>query len=726
VQFIPTLALAILIPVFSLADLSGLRICLDPGHGGGPGTGKWFEAVINFQVALDTEELLDAQNPDSVILTVRDSMATQATLSQREFVANSNNADFFHSIHHNAFAGTSNYTLALYEQLSAGGQPQWPGAANTFATIVSHEIYLALRTTSDYGARGDMDFLGFNLGVLNDLTMPGDLSEGSFWDYPAEIRRLQNKAYNRTEAESILFAFLDYYNAPRPATGTLNGIVTNLTTSQPANGIQVTISPNFGVDSVYTTDALGNGYFCFDQLPPGNYTITAISAFDTVSVTKSVVGGMINHKDISLAASAVGAPILRWIVYQNNAVLVNIAPVTGATGYRLFYTDNLANWSDSQFVDITSASVSLTNSFPADTTIFIKVRAFNSVGISEFSSDTYGCFTGDRDQRILIVDGFDRFGGSGSWSENTHDFAARHGRAWGAAGVGFSTIANEIVGSSMLSGFWGVDWVLGDESTQDETFSLAEQAMVSSYLSQGGRLFVSGSEIAWDLDSQGGSADKNFIHDFLKVSYAGDNADDPYVNGVNGTEFGGLSFDYGLTGSPYTEDYPDYFNAINGGEIVLKYSNNRVAGVAYAGQFTGIATGYVVTLGFPLETIGDPIDQTNLITAVVAFFNSPVGIANESVALPVTPAITRAYPNPFNGTVSIDLQVPDQADSPVVIIYDLAGHEIFRQNIFSNGQRQTLRWNGQTTTGAAVASGIYFARLVAGDRISQIKLQLLK
>ncbi len=712
-------------PAFLLADLSGLSICLDPGHGGGPGTGKWFEAVVNFQVALDVETFLDQENPDTVILTVRDSMATQLTLSQREYVANSNNVDYFHSIHHNAFQGTSNYTLALYEQLGAGGPPQWPGEANTFAGLVSHQIYLALRTTADYGARGDEDFLGFNLGVLNNLTMPGDLSEASFWDFPAEIRRLQNKAYNRTEAESILYTFLDYFNSPRPEVGTLDGIVTNLTTVQPAHSITVSITPH-PADSIYTIDDLGNGYFRFENLSPGVYTLTAVSPFDTVSVTKTVSAGRINHQDLALAVSAVGAPTLRWVVYQNNTVLVNINPVQGATGYHLQYTTDLFSWPESQVVDINSSSASLTGVFPVDTTVFIKAYAFNTAGSSELSSDTYGCFTGDRSERVLVVDGFDRWGGSGSWNQPVHDFAARHGRAWAANGVGFSTIANEIVGSSMLPGFWAMDWVLGDESTAGETLNSAEQEMVSGYLNQGGRVFISGSEIAWDLDFQGSSSDKNFIHDYLKVGYAGDNADDPYVNGAAGTDFAGLSFTYGLSGAPYPEDYPDYFNTVNGSQVILNFDNNRIAGVAYSGAFSGTANGYVVTLGFPLETIDDLQQQINLTRRVLDFFNSPVNVAAELTRRPKTLAITSAFPNPFNGTIRLDLQIPKKVSSATLTIYDLLGRVVFIKALSPLPHTRQIHWEGRTNRGELVASGFYLARLTAGDQSSQVKLQLIK
>ena len=53
-----------------------------------------------------------------------------------------------------------------------------------------------------------------------------------------------------------------------------------------------------------------------------------------------------------------------------------------------------------------------------------------------------------------------------------------------------------------------VDYILGEESTADETYSSTEQTLISNYLKQGGRLFVSGAEIAWDLDYRGSTTDK--------------------------------------------------------------------------------------------------------------------------------------------------------------------------------------------------------------------------
>lgn len=177
-------------------NFTGKKFALDPGHGSPLGTTcepetKRYEAWMNHIVMPYLKQML--QRDGATVFSTRgdfDSLGACITLSEREAVANNNNVDFFHSIHHNAFTGTSNYSLVLFEQLNnticPNGNPQWPGQADSMAIYMAAELYAGMQTTVGY-PRGDYCFLGYNLGVLNNLNMPGVLSEGSFFDFPAEI-----------------------------------------------------------------------------------------------------------------------------------------------------------------------------------------------------------------------------------------------------------------------------------------------------------------------------------------------------------------------------------------------------------------------------------------------------------------------------------------------------------------------------------------------------------
>ena len=83
------------------------------------------------------------------------------------------------------------------------------------------------------------------------------------------------------------------------------------------------------------------------------------------------------------------------------------------------------------------------------------------------------------------------------------DFIRQHGSSVYANNHYFSSATNEAIQDVLISlpSYKSLDWILGKESTANETFNSTEQTLVSTYLKQGGKLLVSGSEIAWDLDN---------------------------------------------------------------------------------------------------------------------------------------------------------------------------------------------------------------------------------
>jgi hypothetical protein len=53
-----------------------------------------------------------------------------------------------------------------------------------------------------------------------------------------------------------------------------------------------------------------------------------------------------------------------------------------------------------------------------------------------------------------------------------------------------------IAGDVNLAGYDTVVWILGEESTEDDTFNATEQEKVEQFLAAGGNLFLSGAEIS--------------------------------------------------------------------------------------------------------------------------------------------------------------------------------------------------------------------------------------
>jgi len=234
---------------------------------------------------------------------------------------------------------------------------------------------------------------------------------------------------------------------------------------------------------------------------------------------------------------------------------------------------------------------------------------------------------------LLVVNGFDRLS-----SGNTFDFIRQHAEAILSAGYAFDACSNELVEHDIvnLSDYSGVIWILGEESTENETFSYQEQLRVQDYLESGGKLFVTGTEIGWDLVEEGdedndwdnGSPnDTPFFQDFLKASYVADDAGVYAISGVNGTIFEGLNhitFDDGSHGT-YNVQWPDCIDDRGGSTVNLTYDGTGYkAGVEYEGLFgSGSTSGKLVYFGFPFETIYPASARDSVMARILNFLSLP-------------------------------------------------------------------------------------------------------
>jgi hypothetical protein len=84
------------------------------------------------------------------------------------------------------------------------------------------------------------------------------------------------------------------------------------------------------------------------------------------------------------------------------------------------------------------------------------------------------------------------------------------------------------------------------------------------------------------------------------------------------------------------------------------------------------------------------------------------------------------YPTPFNPRTSVSYTVPSRGDVTVAV-YDVRGVHIATlvQRVHDAGAYR-VEWNGRSAEGAAVGSGIYFARIDHGGAMRTKKMVLLK
>ena len=316
-----------------------------------------------------------------------------------------------------------------------------------------------------------------------------------------------------------------------------------------------------------------------------------------------------------------------------------------ATGFRVHASLDGRGFDGGTFVaGGGSRSVTLTDLDPGRP-YFLKVVAENGGGRSR-ASELLGVLPDGGDRQVLIVNGFDRLDrsqnfvqayayGGGTTERVRPDFnnpknqvvPAMLAMQQARPGIRVDAASNEAVidGSVRLADYEAVVWILGNESQVDQTFDPVEQGLATAYLAGGGNLFVSGSEIGYELD--GWNAGEPFFREVLGARYVADDAGTHQARAVAGSIFeslGDLRFSDGAAFSSLPDQspdirYPDVLAAEPGSQAVLEYAGGQGAAAAtYRPAADG--RGAVVVLGFPFESIEGAEPRAELMRGMLDAF----------------------------------------------------------------------------------------------------------
>ncbi len=309
-------------------DLTGIKIYVNPGHGGynnTPGeTGDdrfvatipfpsesedaFWESSCNLVKGLELKRLLEKAGATVKISRTANTSADDRELSAITSEANKWGADAFVSIHSNQLGTNSgtNYFLNLYNaDYNDINEPYGYGYLGKSDELIAECKDMAAKSaeyfknnnlttwdaSSTFRILEDFSFLGYTLGVIRTLEVPGFVLEGSFHDYEPETHRLLNEDYAKLTAWDLFRFYCDYFGADKPTTGVIAGSVKNGAVEmnhtyfnnwkngthdrlQPINGATITLLDGKGeVVNTYTTDQYYNGVFVFWDLTPGTYTV---------------------------------------------------------------------------------------------------------------------------------------------------------------------------------------------------------------------------------------------------------------------------------------------------------------------------------------------------------------------------------------------------------------------------------------------------------------------
>jgi len=707
-------------------DLSGLKFCIDPGHGGNnpandrqvfpdPGVEFW-ESESNFQKALLLKTMIE-QKGGWVILTRYTNHYPnddEPTLSVRAETANSNNVSFFLSIHSNAFDTRTNYTLMLFRGYDT--QPVFP-EAKIIGNTLGQTVNQFLRTTS-YTNRGDWSFYGntSGLGVLRPLIMPGVLSEGSFHDFFPETRRLMNNHYRKMEAYALRNSFMQYFGVPADTLGIIAGIQIDALAGKPKNATRVRLLPE---NIVYAGDSFNNGFFMFDGLAPGLRTIrfeTPGYSYDAVQV--QVVRGGVHFADRTLQFSQYP------IVYSTVPSWLDTS-FSAAGGVAIQFSRAMDTLAVQTAISL-SPPIARTFRWSADRKI---VAVF---GNPTFRYHTW--YTVRIDSTARSADGYVMDLDGDPSRGDVYEFTFRTEPAILIVGTPVS------FGQVKLSDSATVQVVLRNRSDSDQ--------IVGGITTKTNRFTVTAS-----LPMTIRALDSLVVPIRFNTSTFGTFSDTLTVNSDSGlvrTVLSASSPAYALTYShsilgfgstpiATPKERPIYFttNSINGVRIDTLYTKTKAFSFSESGFPRSLSTtdtlrGIVIFMPDSAKSYNDTLFVLN--NGTIPVFKIPLlgtGSPVTSVELasdqrPLQFTLHQNYPNPFNPETWISYELPKDGFVNLTIV-DLLGRHI-RTVVMSHqpagGYR--VRWDGRDETGRIVSSGIYIYRLHSGSNILSRKMTLVR
>ena len=221
---------------------------------------------------------------------------------------------------------------------------------------------------------------------------------------------------------------------------------------------------------------------------------------------------------------------------------------------------------------------------------------------------------------------------------NTFDFVALHGQSIADAGYGFVSASIEAVENATvnLNNYKCVDIILGKQKEtilgkgssgwQFKTFTPSVRKAITSYIKNGGNIFISGQYVASDMTSQRASEeDKKFVSNVLGCTLAeGETVRNPRFDVVRNKSgvFSQERYTYNnkLNDKNYIVEKPDLLspNTMVGAEVFMKFSDTDFG----AAIIKNDGNSKSIVMSIPFEAIIDFEQRNRLMLEILDYFNN--------------------------------------------------------------------------------------------------------
>ncbi len=262
--------------------------------------------------------------------------------------------------------------------------------------------------------------------------------------------------------------------------------------------------------------------------------------------------------------------------------------------------------------------------------------------------------------------------------------------------------------------YWNVAWTFPSFSGDP----LA--AELTTFLNNGGCLFVSGQDFAWDIhdatNGHGTPAQKTFFTNFIGAAYVDDGVATTTALTANTSDaIFGTAGSISLLTNVYTGTsfFPDNINAVGSGQVIFKYSSNsKTAGVRntnFVFKTVYLAPGVeqMSTAASKNTVLKISHDWFHLATSTFEYDNAMLALSTG-----------QNYPNPAVDFTFVP--VPDLNNDVTLQLMDMTGRVLSSSIVAKNSA--ILKLN---TTG--LVSGMYMYRITDGINVGSSKaLQVIR
>lgn len=256
-------------------------------------------------------------------------------------------------------------------------------------------------------------------------------------------------------------------------------------------------------------------------------------------------------------------------------------------------------------------------------------------------------------------------------------------------------------------------WYTGDGVT---TLSAAEQTELVAHWNNGGRLFITGQNIAEQNSGSG-------LLGLLGIEFA-TNISSPVIAGFAGEFTEGLAFSTLGSGGAGNQNSRDQLAVIDSSvaRTVFGYSGSAALPAGVASE-SGQAR--AVFLGFGVEGINNAAFRRDVVEAVVDYLKGATGIGPDDGAVSDRFQLAQNYPNPFNPNTTIQFNLGETAEVKLMVV-NVRGQEVqtLASGKFTAGEHRVV-WDAKDSRGATVASGVYLYRLEIDGRFNQTRKMIL-